>query len=58
MPRISLPDFYDCPKCKGKKACMKYTRTQTKNGIKSASYLCNDCNKHLKLEFGVINSLT
>ena len=44
-----LPDFVDCPKCKGNKSCMKYTKTKNL----SADFLCNNCGKHLKMSFGV-----
>ena len=42
-----LPDFHTCPECGGG----MFKNTRAKKG--KASYLCNDCNKHIELEFGI-----
>jgi len=47
---LKLPDFADCPECGGEKSCFKYTRAKNNK----AHYLCNDCNKHIEMEFGTV----
>lgn len=43
---MRIPDFWKCPECGGE--CFKYTRSKNNK----AMYLCNDCGKHMEMEFG------